>query len=624
MSNPLRNIFHVLREHVVKAGKRLRHKNVFSNTQESTAGALEKKLVLLVKQSRKLPTVAQFINLPHILKKTERIALYIAAIVFIVSAGLLGRNIFHDYRTVMPRSGGSYTEAIIGQPKLINPLWAQANTADRDLTQLIYDGLFRYAPDLTLKNDLAESVAISEDKKTYTITLRDGLTWHDGQPLTTTDVAFTIHAAQNPSYRSPWKSDFANVKVEAIDPRTLTITLEAPYAPFLHALTIGILPEHLWGNIPPETAPLAELNLKPVGSGPYQFEKLRKTKSGTIHSYTLKKNKSYHGQVPYISTLNFRFFQDYRSAVSALAQGNVQGVAFIPYELQEELKRRQDITYHDLPLSQVTALFFNQKENKILTEKLVREALAHSLDKTAIISDAFRGHGIPLDAPALPGSLGYTTEVRTYPFDSAHAAGLLEENGWKLEDGKTTRVFVPANKQDKRFSKDTELKLSLVTVQVPEYVRAAELIRDAWSALGVSVELSVVDSSTLDRDILPERKFDVLLYGEILGSNPDPYPFWHSSQINSPGVNLAQYANRRVDGLLEEARTLHDETERAKRYEEFQKTVANELPAIFLLAPSYIYAVDDEVRGINIAHLGNPGDRFAGINEWFVKTKTRF
>lgn len=599
-------------------------KDAHQEDNEAREASLEKKLVLSVKRTRVFPSFAQCVHLPHLLRRPERTIFFIAFVVFVVSSILLIGNLTHTYRSLLPRTGGSYTEAVIGQPKLINPLWAQANAVDRDLTRLIFAGIYRYTSDLTLELDLAKSVDISEDQKTYTITLKNDLRWHDGKPLTVRDVAFTIRAAQNPAYGSTRSADFKNVVVEVIDDSTLKLRLDHVSAPFLHALTLGILPEHLWSAIPAEVARLAELNTKPVGAGPYQFEKLRKTKTGTIHSYKLEQNSKYRGQPPFIKTLTFRFFTDYRTAIQALAQGNVEGMAFVPYELRNELTRQKNLVFHELYLSQITALFFNQQKNKILGEKLLREALAHAIDKSIIISEGFHNNAQAIDGPLLPESIGFTNEVRTYPFSKEHAAELLDGNGWKFVDENTTRTFVPANKQDKRFSEGTKLSLSLVTVDVPEYVRTAELIRDAWQENGIAVELSVVNPAALERDVLAERTFDVLLYGEILGADPDPYPFWHSSQIKSPGVNLAQYANRRVDGLLEETRTLHDKTERAKRYEEFQKIITSELPAIFLLTPSYTYAIRDHVRGISTMRLGSPEDRFTSISHWFVKTKLWF
>lgn len=616
----LRNFFVALAEPFRRAIARIRGR---SGTPAERTKTLDQELVFRVQRPRRLPSLTQLSYLPRVLPRWERITLALAAVVAIGAAGVLLWNTFAKYRTLVPQPGGEYIEAVVGAPQLINPLWATANDVDRDFVRLIFSGLFTYNANLEPVTDLAENYEVSEDGKTYTVKLRPGLSWHDGEPLTSSDVVFTVSSIQNPVMKSPLAPDFRGVTASANDPQTIVFTLEAPSALFLHALTTGIIPEHLWADVPPENARLAEFNLKPVGAGPFRFKTLRKNKLGALHSYTLERNAAYHGPKPYLKTIVIKFFPDYRTAIDALARGNADGLAFAPFELRGDLTRKRDLVYHRLDLPQITAVFLNQKRNAIIAQKAVREALAHALDREALIREAFHDDGTPIIGPILPGFSGYTADVPGREYNLDRARELLDGEGWKVAEGKEVRTFVPRDRNDKRFVKDTALHIELVTVNVPEYVRAAELIRDAWIAIGVEVALTVVEPNATLRDVLAGRAYDALLYGEIIGPDPDPFPFWHSSQIAAPGVNLAQYANRRVDALLEEARTLRDANERAIRYDEFQKTVVGELPAIFLLSPSYTYAMHERVRGVEFGRLGAPADRFARINEWYVKTKTK-
>ncbi|MDP3985481.1 MAG: peptide ABC transporter substrate-binding protein [bacterium] len=596
------------------------------NTGQKADGAqyAEKRLILSVKRPRLIPRFSQLIHLPRIVTPTERLILGIAGIIFVVSFLLLGNQLLNQFQTPVPARGGTYTEALIGQPQLINPLWADANDVDRDLTRLLYSGLFRYSSTLNLEPDMAERMEVSEDGKTYTITLRPNLVWHDGQPLTSADVAFTINAAKNPAYRSPRAADFKGVTLELPDSQTIKFILEKPFAPFPHSLVIGILPEHLWNDIPTEHARLAEFNLKPIGSGPFRFDTLKKTRQGTIHLYELKRFSRYHGTAPYLSILSFRFYPDYLSAAEAVSQGNVDGLAFIPHDLREGLTKKRNIVYHRLELPQVTALFFNQKQNAVLQEKSIREALARSVDRNRIISEAFENDAVPAFGPMLPGFLGYTDSVPKFEFDIAAAESLLDAAGFKRENADEPRKFVPKNTSDKRFVADSVLKVSLATINIPEYIASAELIQATWQGIGIETEIVSLDPRSLEREVIPNRQYEILLHGLLLGADPDPYPFWHSSQVAAPGVNLSGYANRRVDALLEEARTLQDPNERAKRYEEFQTTVVGELPAIFLLTPSYTYAMDQRVQGVDLNFIATPADRFGSIMQWYTKIKQEF
>lgn len=611
------NFFGALRAWLRAARERLQSFRKRPKANESDA-TLEQKLILSVKKPHWFPRLAQLASLPRILSHAERTVLTGAVIIFVVSAWFLSRAYLTEHLTPVPAPGGNYTEAIIGSPSLVNPLWADASSADRDLSALLFAGLFRTNTSLTPEPDLADTYTVSEDGKIYTINLKPNLFWHDGAPITAGDIAFTIHALQDPGYVSPRRADFTSVTVEARDSRTVVFTLEHPNAFFLSALTVGIIPEHRWGTIAPTNARLAELNVKPVGAGPYQLKSIKKNRQGFVHSYVLERFPRYHRDAPFIDTLVLRFFDDASTAAQALARGNVDGFAFLPYELAPLISRRDDVTAHPLRLPQVTAIFLNQKKNTFLADKNIRAALAKAISKPVLIDDAFHGKATELDGP-IPAS--NAPELTRYPYDPTAAEMLLAENGWKLQEGALTRTFTPKDKKDKRFVADTELKLKLTVVNVPEHVRAAELVREAWLAIGVATELVITEYEALGREVLPGRNFDALLHGIIMDDREDPYPFWHSSQATSPGANIAQYANRRADGLLEEARRLVDETERTKRYDEFQKIVTTELPAIFLLSPNYTYAIDNRVRGVSFDRLSSPEHRFADIANWYVKTK---
>jgi len=168
------------------------------------------------------------------------------------------------------------------------------------------------------------------------------------------------------------------------------------------------------------------------------------------------------------------------------------------------------------------------------------------------------------------------------------------------------------------------LELTITTVDTLQYKKAAELVAGFWQDIGVKVNLRFLTPKEIDREVLKQRAYDVLLYGAIIGGDPDQYPLWHSSQANYPGLNLAGYKNRNVDALLEKAREVTDEQELSNIYKEFQEYVAKDRPAIFLYMPTYTYAMGDDVYGFDVDRIFTPSDRFANVSEWYVKTRIKW
>jgi len=168
------------------------------------------------------------------------------------------------------------------------------------------------------------------------------------------------------------------------------------------------------------------------------------------------------------------------------------------------------------------------------------------------------------------------------------------------------------------------LELTLTTVERPENAEAAALVAEFWQAVGVRVTVNVVPQERIIREVVKPRNYQAFLYGEAVGVDPDPYPFWHSSQIADPGLNLAVLANRQIDKLLEEARTANNATTKAATYGEFARLIAAEIPAVFLYTPTYTYAQHAKVKGFNLSQITLPQHRFINISQWYVATGWRW
>lgn len=512
---------------------------------------------------------------------------------------------------LIPQSGGTYREAVLGQPHYLNPILASTNDLDSDISRLVYSSLFKLDGAMQLQPDLAERYEVSADQKEYTIYLKPNIHWHDGKPLTADDVIFTIASIQTPEYASPLANSFSGVEMAKRDDQTIIFKLKQPYALFLSSLTVGIAPQHVWESIAPQNAALAEQMLKPIGTGPFRFANLTtRRKTGTITTLHLIRNAEYYGQQPYLEAIDFTFFSSYEEATASLLAGQVDGISFLPLNLYDRLNSRRHFTLHRLLLPQYFALFFNQNKSEILTDAGVRSALALAVDRQAIINDAFRGQADPLHLPIPPGVDAYNAELPAPTVDIIIAKQNLEEAGWKDSDGDGIR-----EKDDKK------LQLKITTTDWPEYIRTAELVAEQWKQIGVATEIINFGAGTIQQTVVRPRDYEILLFGEILPAEPDPYPFWHSTQTRSPGLNFALFKDGTVDKLLEEARKTNDPSERRAKYMSFQERILDLKPAIILYRPYYLFAQRDTVQGLNARLVDLPAGRFNEISTWYMRTK---
>lgn len=541
----------------------------------------------------------------------ERAVLVVLGGLLVVSAiwSLFGWMSHHT--RVIAQAGGTYREAALGQPHYLNPILASTNDLDSDITRLVYSSLFKLNETMQLQPDLADSHEISSDQREYTVHLKPGIRWHDSQPLTADDVIFTIASIQTPEYASPLANSFQGVEMEKVDDQTVRFKLKQPYALFLYSLTVGIAPRHVWESIPPQNAALAEQMLKPVGTGPFRFGNITtRRRTGTITTLRLVRNPDFYGAAPYLDSIDFTFFSSHEEATQALLAGQVDGVSFLPLNLFDQLASRRQVTIHRLFLPQYFALFFNQNKSDIVADAGVRSALALAIDRGAIIAEALRGQGDPLHLPIPPGVDSYNHELPAPTVDVNTARQNLDDAGWKDTDGDGVRE-----------KGDEKLQLKITTTDWPEYIRTAELVADQWKEIGVATEISSFGAGTIQQTVVRPRDYEILLFGEILPAEPDPYPFWHSTQTRSPGLNFALFKDDQVDKLLEEARKTHDPAERRAKYLSFQERISDLKPAIIMYRPYYLFAQRESIQGMNARLVDLPAGRFNDVNKWYMRTK---
>lgn len=550
------------------------------------------------------------------LSKRERFVIYFLIFIILGSLSSLGIKFYYTNTHIAPARGGTHIEATLGIPRFINPALSQISDVDRDITRLVYAGLMKYNKDGKIIKDLAESYTI-EDNKVYTFKLKDRILWHDGELLTADDILFTIRLIQDPKYASPVRLNWQGVEVEKIDDRTITLKLTSPYSPFLENATLGILPKHIWENISPKSFPLAEANLQPIGAGPYKFEKFQKDSSGNIESYTLTINDRYHGGPAFIERIIFKFFDSEDGALAAFKNHAVNAMSFVSGYNSVQAGESDNVNLYTFSLPRYFAVFLNQSQSKVLARKEVRQALMLATNREEIIDVAAAGNGTPSYGPIVRELLGYNPQIEEkYKFSIEEARSILEKNRWLDTDADGIREKILGADEE-----PTPLEINIVTVQWPELEKVMRTLASQWEKIGVRVTLNTYTLGELQQEYIRPRGYEALLFGQVVGIDPDPFSFWHSSQKKDPGLNLALYDNKTADKLLEEARQTLDSQARAEKYVLFQNIISEDIPAIFLYGPTYLYPVYKNVSGIAEGKIADPSWRFSDITAWYIDTK---
>lgn len=511
-------------------------------------------------------------------------------IVLVIGFGFLAREIYIKSTKPAPIAGGNISIAEIGEPKLINPIFAKSSQ-DKDIVNLVFSGLFARDKKRELIPDIVQKWEISEDRKTYTFHLNPKAEWHDGISVISDDLIFTASLISDPDYAGPLRGLFENVILEKVDDYTVRFILEEPYAPFLNSLTFGILPSHILSNVPLDEMEENEFNLFPVGSGPYKVEDINLT--GKKKQIILERNPNHQNRTPLVSEITFKFYDDFDKALKAYNSGEVSGLSNVPHGFVERVKDIKDLNLYKLTPSSYMVLFFNLS-SQYLNDKSIREAVAAGINKGEIIQKVISGQGEEVIGPFLPefDFIGYTDQVKIISFNPELSKAFLEKKG---------------------------LQFNLVTSTDTDSVKIAEVLKEQLDRVGVEINIISVDSLTIQTDYISPRKYDLLLFGENLGPDPDPYPFWHSSQIGTGKLNLAGFKSDEVDSLLEQARTNDALLFRKEKYETFQKIIAEEIPAVFLFRPYHFFAVNNNVKDVGETRVVTSSDKFYQVHNWYIK-----
>jgi peptide/nickel transport system substrate-binding protein len=506
-----------------------------------------------------------------------------------------GSRAYLRYTVVVPAAGGEFREAIVGSPRYLNPVLADTTEAEAAIEALVFSSLFRPDGRGGIEPDLADGYTVSEDRKEYFVTLRDGVTWHDGAPLTADDVLFTIALIKNQSLRSPLAFAWQGADAEKISDRTIKFVLAAPYEYFLQNLTFRVLPQHLWAQVPIENFHLAELNVRPIGSGPYRFRSFERDQVGTITSYTFSANPDYFRGRPYIDTVRLKFYKTADEALLGWKKGEVDAFGGLQAADAAAFSRAG---IRQIRTSRQFSVFFNT-DSSVLADRRVREALVRSVDLAAFGALVLKGGG-RVEEPAAA-------------YDVGEAIALLEKSGWK--DMNNDGIRMKGAGRNRRA-----LAAELAIPAGDLHQRTAEFLKEAWRGIGMDLRISVLDASAISA-LIRSRNYDMTLFGTLFGPEPDLYPFWHSSQIDYPGLNLSRLELKKLDTVLERLRKEPSAEKRAALRSEAASLIRESFSSLTLYSPYYFYLLSPRIHPASAPEvIGAPEERFGRIYEWFIMT----
>ncbi len=514
---------------------------------------------------------------------------------------------------LVPDTGGIYVEGLAGAPQYVNPLLAQYNRVDQDLCALIFNGLTRTDSHGELEPDLASSWSASSDGLTYLFQLRSDVRWSDGEPFDADDVLFTTGLMQDPDFSGvpDLSALWRTVTAEKVDTYTVRFRLGEPFPSFADYTTIGILPRHVLNGVLARDLPAHPFNIHPIGTGPFLLSEISAERALLVPNprYVPSAQSSTRGdQQPYLAGIEFRFYPSYERLLTAYQAGEIQGISYVPPNLYSQAAKLSSLNLYSAQLSGYQIMYMNLQDptgSPFFQEARVRRALLLALDRQALIDKALNGQGLIANGPIRPWSWAYDTQLAAVGYDPAQAQALLTEAKWVDTDGDGIR-----DKSGK------PLQFTLLTGD--NLAPLARAMAEQWAKQGIAVKVETVGAGLSGR--LQARDFQAVLAEVLLSGDPDPYPFWHQTQIKE-GQNYGGWDNRSASEALEQARSTTNQGQRKDYYVQFQRIFAEETPALIISYPVYTYGVDKSVREVQIGPMVSPADRFLHIADWYVKTR---
>lgn len=586
-------MFHKLK---LRFRRRLRTRQRQAEDIASQSGAEFDRLVL--SRLGKLPKVARFVFTWTGLM-----------VLLIVLVAVQNRSLSSYYQTRQPVAGGIYNEGLIGTFTNASPIYA-TNPVDKTVSRLVFAGLFKYDDQNRLVGDLAKDWSVDDKGLVYTVNLRHNLKWQDGEPLTAKDVVFTYQVIQNPDAESPLRGSWAGIKVEARDRYTVTFTLPTPLVSFVYTATTGIVPEHILSKTPMVGMRSSSFNTQtPIGAGAFSWRDIDVRDVGAEtaqQTIGLLANDLYWAGKPKLKSFNVHAYANRQDMIDDFKDKQLTAMSGLP-SVPAGVNKDEIYTYSSV-LTGATMVFFKTSSG-VLAEAPVRKAVVAAADPASIIKNLDYPTR-PVREPLLIGQLGYDASYAQHTGDVATARSLLDGAGWMVgQDGY-------------RYKAGKKLQFTLSIADTGEYRRVATQLQAQLKAAGVDMQIAKYEAIDF-QSIASGHDYDAVLYGISIGTDPDVFVYWDSSQADirsSNRLNLSEYKSSVVDDALDGGRTRSDPALRVIKYRGFLQQWQQDVPALGLYQPRSLYITHTKVYGLTEHSINESTDRLFNANNWMIRT----
>jgi peptide/nickel transport system substrate-binding protein len=508
----------------------------------------------------------------------------------------------HQNAGDMPYSGGTIIRHLESDCKTLN--WVLTTTSyENYVLRYLYDNLLDLDENLNIIPVLAEKYEVSDDHLRITVTLRDNLFWHDGVPITSEDIKFTMDKIRDPNIPALNKAGWFNKldRIDIVDDKTVVFVWKEPYAPSLYAISqFAPIPEHVYGVGDFLTNPA---NRKPIGSGAFKFEEWR-----TSQMISLVRNENYYNKKAYLDRIIFKVIEDRAVALNALKTGELDEMRVLQIQWEEQTNdadflKRFNKNYYYIP--GYNYLSWNCR-SVWFKDARVRRAMTELFDRESVNAKIYSGYAKLISGPFYINSWAYDKSIKPWPFDPNDAKRLLDEAGWIINPADGLRY-----KDGVKF--EFEFLITTGNIVASQF---AELLLEQCEKVGIKMKIRQMESATFF-DKIDKGEFAACALAWILDLDPDQYDTWHSSQIPPIGLNHAFYSNPKVDSLLEAGRIEFDQTKRAEIYHQVHRLLHEDQPYTFVNTVPEKRTIHKRIKNVVISGLG-PFNFYPGAIYWYI------
>ena len=505
--------------------------------------------------------------------------------------------------------------AVATSPKgLFNPLLA-TTTQDNNVNTLVYSPLILLDENNEFTHGLAEDYVLSDDNLTVTFNLKDDVKWHDGKPFTVDDVLYTFTSMADPKYTGTRFNEISKIVgaedykegkadsisgIKVIDKNTISFTYDEMYAPALSNFAQrGIIPKHIWSTVDiAEWEDQSELLSSAIGTGPF---KLKDFKQDQYVEFV--KNENYFKGEPKIDKFVFKVTNP-ETELSELVKGELDIVALTSFK-EDDFKILKDanIKVQEKPSANYQFLTMNSNR-EFFKDKKVRQAITYAINRKDMVQSLLGEHGKVVNAPlSLAGWAYPETDLNNYDYNKTKAQQLLEEAGWKDNNG-------VLEKDGKKFE---------VELFVPDgskvRMQSAPIIQQNLKDVGITVNITPIDIASVSTKVDDKGNYDMGLLGFTLEVDPgDADRYWSSGIANKPGFNFSNFINSESDELIEKGVATLDQNERKEIYAKWGQLLNEEAPYVFLYSQNDVRVHNPKLQGYKFSAYSV----FPEIEKWTI------